>query len=137
MDENCLQLELESRCSALPSARRALRAWLTLSRLSHQEREDFVLAVSEVLANAVIHSNRRQPARRVTLTGQLDETGRSVWIGVQDEGGSLIQTPDAPDPLAESGRGLRLAHQLVDELVLGAQPGLVLLRKTAAASEPL
>lgn len=137
MDENHFQLVLESRRSALPAVRRALRSWLAPSRLNHQEREDFILAIGEVLANAIIHGNQQEAHRQVHLEGQFEEDGHFITVSIQDEGEGLFAPGELADPLSESGRGLGIARDLVDEFELGSKPGLVILGKRASQVEPL
>ena len=84
------------------------------------------LAAREAVINAIVHGNRRQPARKVhmTITGEP----RRLRVTVRDHG--LGFDPDRePDPTDEdnllntSGRGLLLMRAFVDEVRFRRRPG--------------
>ncbi|MFJ6048967.1 ATP-binding protein [Streptomyces sp. NPDC092307] len=72
------------------------------------------LAVREAVANAVLHGNRREPAKHVRLSWQLRE-GRLV-VTVADEGNGFSR-PEPTDEvnLTPSGRGLSLIGHFTDD----------------------
>jgi serine/threonine-protein kinase RsbW len=80
---------------------------------------DVAVSVSEVVNNAVIHGNHRNPQKHVML--DLEIQPDRVRISVQDEGNGF--DPDAlPDPVAsdnlmrEVGRGLFIVRAYMDEV---------------------
>ena len=80
---------------------------------------DVAVSVSEVVNNAVIHGNRRDPQKHVVL--DLEILPDRVRISVQDQGNGF--DPDAlPDPVAadnllrEVGRGLFIVRAYMDEV---------------------
>jgi serine/threonine-protein kinase RsbW len=80
---------------------------------------DVAVSVSEVVNNAVMHGNRHDPAKKVTV--DLDIQTDRVAISVQDEGRGF--DPDRlPDPVAkenlmrEVGRGLFIVRAYMDEV---------------------
>jgi serine/threonine-protein kinase RsbW len=80
---------------------------------------DVAVSVSEVVNNAIIHGNGRNPGKQVTL--DLEIKPDRVRISVQDEGEGF--DPDAlPDPVAadnlmrEVGRGLFIVRAYMDEV---------------------
>lgn len=80
---------------------------------------DVAVSVSEVVNNAVIHGNRRDPEKQVVL--ELEIQPDRVRISVEDEGPGF--DPDAlPDPVAsdnlmrEVGRGLFIVRAYMDEV---------------------
>jgi len=80
---------------------------------------DVAVSVSEVVNNAVIHGNHRNPQKHVTLDVEIQPD--RVRISVQDEGNGF--DPDAlPDPVAsdnlmrEVGRGLFIVRAYMDEV---------------------
>lgn len=80
---------------------------------------DVAVSVSEVVNNAVIHGNRRNPQKHVTL--ELDIQADRVSISVQDEGAGF-DPDDLPDPVSsdnlmrEVGRGLFIVRAYMDEV---------------------
>ncbi|GAA2612092.1 hypothetical protein GCM10010399_48730 [Dactylosporangium fulvum] len=94
-----------------------------------QRLEDFVLAVNEIVTNAVRHAGGRGSLRMWIVDGML-------VCEVTDKGGGIpaerIDGQDLPPSYAVSGRGLWLARHLVDEVELrtGAGGTIVVLRST-------
>jgi anti-sigma regulatory factor (Ser/Thr protein kinase) len=72
-----------------------------------------VLLASEVVTNAVLHSNSRRAGGTVTITAV--ETGGGVRIEVADEG-SERSTPEVKGPgCVSGGHGLLLVQTLADQ----------------------
>ncbi len=77
------------------------------------------MAVREATVNAVLHGNRYDPAKRVTVS--FESTAEALTIAVRDEGPGL-DPATLPDPLApenllkQSGRGIFLIRTFMDEI---------------------
>jgi anti-sigma regulatory factor (Ser/Thr protein kinase) len=83
--------------------------------LSDERRRDFVLAVHEISANAIMYAGG---------TGRLilRAAERSLCCLVRDSGSEPV--PGPPEPAgADTGRGLWLAAQLADELTIVTENG--------------
>ena len=78
------------------------------------------LAVQEALANAVIHGCAEDPSRSVQVSVACDEE-RGMLIVVRDPGPGF-DPREVPSPItgqnlyADSGRGIYLINQLMDEV---------------------
>jgi serine/threonine-protein kinase RsbW len=77
------------------------------------------MVAGEAAANAILHGNKKDPAKYVTATFEL--TDAELKISIADEGSGL--NPDQiPDPLAPenvmrtSGRGVFLMRHYMDEV---------------------
>lgn len=75
------------------------------------------LCYEEAVTNALIHGNKRDPNKAVTVTVELQPD--QVRLRVEDEGPgfdpSLVPDPTAPENLARpSGRGLLLMRHYMD-----------------------
>jgi serine/threonine-protein kinase RsbW len=79
----------------------------------------FRIALDEAISNAIIHGNRRDPAREVTVSYRVSAT--RVVATVQDEGQGF-DPANIPDPLAPenleqaSGRGILLMRHYTSRL---------------------
>jgi serine/threonine-protein kinase RsbW len=78
-----------------------------------------LVATTEAVNNGIIHGNKRDPKKKVTLTCEVNNA--SLIVKVQDEGAGV--DPDAlPNPLAEenllreNGRGVFLMRTLMDSV---------------------
>lgn len=98
--------EFPADTSASPLARRALARWLGAWGVAADVVETATLCVSELVTNAVIHS---QTMPRVTA--RLDD--ERLLVLVQDHGNrGAARRPDDHDPTDISGRGLILVEAL-------------------------
>ncbi|MEU4215698.1 ATP-binding protein [Actinoplanes sp. NPDC026623] len=79
----------------------------------------FVLAINEVITNAVLHAGGHG---RIVLWG----TAGSLWCTVTDSGPGIPERfrhpPQAPEAFEVGGRGIWLAHQLCDEVTMATGP---------------
>jgi anti-sigma regulatory factor (Ser/Thr protein kinase) len=76
-----------------------------------------ILCISELAANAVLHSNSRRPGG--TFTVRIESCpGAYIRIEVEDDGGPWMAR--APDPA--SGRGLDIIRALAAEWGVTASP---------------
>ncbi|GII85927.1 hypothetical protein Ssi03_39170 [Sphaerisporangium siamense] len=76
--------------------------------VDHPALDDVILLVSEVVTNAVVHSDSRNGGR---ITLALADFHDFVRVDVVDAGGGTI-TRTSDDPCAEGGRGLLLLETL-------------------------
>jgi serine/threonine-protein kinase RsbW len=80
---------------------------------------DIHVSFEEALRNAMIHGNKLNPKKRVTVETDFTET--EVIVSVEDEGEGF-NPGEVPDPtldenlLKESGRGVYLIRHLMDEV---------------------
>ncbi|ROT32236.1 ATP-binding protein [Micromonospora sp. HM5-17] len=106
----------------------AAAAGLTGARL-----DDYVLAVNELITNAVRHGGG-QGRLRLWCADQL------LHCAVSDTGGGIatdrLDTRQRPDPDACGGWGLWLARQLTDEMVVESGPGGTTVRVSARLGPP-
>ncbi|WP_109833060.1 ATP-binding protein [Reichenbachiella versicolor] len=80
---------------------------------------NIMIAVTESVNNAIVHGNKSDKSKNVTLSLSLQEN--EVKFTIQDEG-TGFQFDDLPDPTAPenlekpSGRGIFLMKNLCDEV---------------------
>lgn len=104
-----------------------------ISRYRDGDNFEIELALSEALANAIIHGNQEDPNKRVSV-GCRCTTGGEVSITVQDEG-SGFEVGTVPDPtsadkrLGRTGRGIYLMKALMDEVCFEQRGTVVHMRK--------
>ncbi|CAN5744843.1 hypothetical protein BH18ACT6_BH18ACT6_20940 [soil metagenome] len=97
----------------VPLARHRLDRWLEDQGVEDPDREDFLLALSEAIGNAVLHGNHNDPEHLVTIEAGLD---RNMIVGsVRDRGGWSDEWNAAEKP---RGLGFRLMRGLADDVEL-------------------
>jgi len=97
--------------------------------------EDIAIALREALANAILHGNQNDPAKRVVVACfcECEESGGLVLV-VRDEGPGF-NPEEVPDPTgaeaihAWHGRGIFLMRHFMDEVRYQEGGSEVLLRK--------
>lgn len=87
--------------------------------LSEERIPLFIVAITEAIANAILHGNRQDASKQVWLRFSYDPAQRLLVVEVEDEGVGFDPTT-LPDPtveenlLRESGRGIFLMRNLAD-----------------------
>jgi sigma-B regulation protein RsbU (phosphoserine phosphatase) len=116
------------RTEASPEKARAAvkKAMDAMARYVHDENVlyDLDLCLTEACANAVKHAYPEDAPGDVEFRVQVD-FGRSIAVEVSDWGAPLsVQgEPSAPDPEAESGRGLYIISKLMDAFEIKKHDG--------------
>ena len=108
--------------SSLASVNKAEQTAGEVAARSGFEEEDcgrIAMAVREAAVNAVLHGNRYDPAKRLTIS--FETTPDALTVAVRDEGAGLdpaiIPDPLAPENLLkQSGRGIFLIRAFMDEV---------------------
>ena len=88
-------------------------------RLPEGQRETIMLALNEAATNAIVHGNKNDPNKTVTVTAEV--TPQQIQFSVTDQGegfnpGSLPSPLDEPNLLKPSGRGVFLMRQFADRV---------------------
>jgi serine phosphatase RsbU (regulator of sigma subunit)/anti-sigma regulatory factor (Ser/Thr protein kinase) len=107
--------------AAVPIARHLLMDWLTHQPMDAGSVDDIMIMAGELTALAA-----RGEGAAVVLGAAVD--GDALVLTVEDEGGGLPRTLadytiEAPDPLADGGRGPFLVRTFADEVTVDATDG--------------
>jgi serine/threonine-protein kinase RsbW len=111
------EIAMESRLSLIPATIEKLRSDAEVQSRIEGRETAFCIAITEALANAVIHGNRNQPSRRVYVrwTGEPDGA-LSVLIGDEGSGFSPGDIATPKDIGEDRNRGLWLIRLCVDDI---------------------
>lgn len=105
--------------SSVRAAEKKLKSILDTLNLTSSDEHNLLVAASEAVNNAVVHGNKRDPAKKVLL--DIDCSDRNVVLGVQDEGRGF-NPQNLPDPLLPenllkpSGRGIHIMKSLMNSV---------------------
>ena len=129
---------LPSVVAIVPQVVDALISRITSLRVRDGSEDDIELAFQEALLNAVIHGNKEDPFKRVSVTLRCGADGE-VRIRIQDEGAGFevasVPDPTTPEHLrAKHGRGIYLMRTLMDEVSFGDGGTVVHMRKGASVT---
>lgn len=92
---------------------------LSSVRIDGDKLNNLGLALSEALSNAMVHGNKLDPKKNVTVT--LNVYDSTIEISIKD-GGQGFAPSEVPDPtkpeniLKDSGRGIYIMQSFVDDL---------------------
>ena len=88
--------------------------------MDEENTETFKLILSEAVTNAIIHGNRNDPKKKVSVS--VNVTDEYVSADIQDEGKGFDPSKKKKDPLKEEhlldigGRGVFLIEQFSDHM---------------------
>ena len=119
MNATRVSYTLDSTLASVNKAEQAVAEVAAKSGFDEDECGRIAMAVREAAVNAVLHGNRYDPTKRVTVS--FETIPDSLTITVRDEGPgldpSLIPDPLAPENLLkQSGRGIFLIRAFMDEV---------------------
>jgi serine/threonine-protein kinase RsbW len=117
---------------------RFIRLFMPRFGISKDIEDEIEIAISEALANAVIHGNHENAEKNVDVTCRCSLDGE-VLIIVRDHGtgfeSSAVPDPTEPERLLlTSGRGLHLMTALMDEVSFEENGTVVRMRKRVKTS---
>jgi anti-sigma regulatory factor (Ser/Thr protein kinase) len=111
------QITMYSRLHDIPATIERLRLDPELESCIEGRESAFTVAMQEALANAIVHGNHREAARKVYVR-YICQPGHALSILIRDEGDgfepSNISSPKATD--IDHGMGIRLMRASMDEV---------------------
>ena len=95
----------------LASVRQVVSEHPAVLRLNRQRQHDLILAIDEIMSNAIRHGGGKGQLELAFSDGQ-------VWFRVTDHGPGMSTEPPAaaPAPNQLGGRGIWIVRQIVDRL---------------------
>lgn len=86
---------------------------------SEEEKDSLAISVTEIVGNAIVHGNKRDVKKNVTI--DFEYKNNRVTVTIQDEGNGFneneIANPLEPENLLkESGRGIFIVRALMDSV---------------------
>jgi serine/threonine-protein kinase RsbW len=123
--DNNFFLEIESNPNNLITVEEFVNYFSKELNLDEEKLPGLLLAVTEAVTNAIIHANKCDETKKVTMNVLKDD--HKLVITVKDEGKGFdpakVPDPTAPENLLkDSGRGLYLMKIYMDELKYNITP---------------
>jgi len=121
MTKERLSFTLDSTLETVESAESTASRIATDAGFDDDEVMRIAMAVREAAVNAVLHGNRSDPNKKVSLN--FERTSDELVITIRDQGCGL-DVNKIPDPLApenllkSSGRGIFLIRSFMDEVTI-------------------
>ncbi len=118
-DERCKKVVISSKCENIQRVEKEAEKWGRALNLSQDSLDSLAIAVTEIVANAIFHGNKENESKKVTVTFAIEKDTLIVRISDEGMGFDLKRVGDPLHPqnlLKESGRGIFLVKNLVDEV---------------------
>ena len=125
MPEENYHLEIESDPNNLITVEEFVNYFAVDLGLEKERVAALLLAVTEATTNAIIHANKCDVSKLVTVDVQVHKTKITIKITDQGEGFNPAEIPDPTKPenlLKDSGRGVYLMRVYMDELNYNITP---------------
>lgn len=94
--------------------------------LSEDARDNLAIAVTEAVGNAIVHGNKKDPNKKVTIKFVLRDNFVHVSVTDQGEGFQPDELADPLDPanlMKESGRGIFILKSLMTDVCFDFSKG--------------
>ncbi|MBN1480971.1 ATP-binding protein [candidate division KSB1 bacterium] len=117
--ENTFAMNISSKPSEIHIVERELEKFCKKAGISEDNTENFGIATTEMVNNAIRHGNKNDPAKKVTVT--FEKYPSKMKVTVRDSGPGFepekIADPLDPENLyKDSGRGIFIVKMLMDEV---------------------
>ena len=125
MPEESYHLEIESDPNNLITVEEFVNYFAIDLGLDKERVAALLLAVTEATTNAIIHANKCDVSKLVTVDVQVGKTKITIKITDEGEGFNPAEIPDPTQPenlLKDSGRGVYLMRVYMDELNYNITP---------------
>ena len=125
MPQENYHLEIESDPNNLITVEEFVNYFCKDLKLSDEKLANVLLAVTEATTNAVIHANKSNLNKKVTIDVHVEDSKLIMKVKDEGEGFNPDMIPDPTEPenlLKDSGRGLYLMKIYMDELKYNHTP---------------
>jgi len=123
--EENYNVEIESNPNNLITVEEFVNYFCKDINLTDDQLANVLLAVTEATTNAIIHANKCDQSKMVTIDVKVNETKLVVKIKDEGEGFDPTDIPDPTEPenlLNESGRGVYLMRVYMDNVEYNLTP---------------
>lgn len=125
MPEEKYYLEIESDPNNLLIVEEFVNYFSSDLNVDADRKQNLLVAVSEACTNAIIHANKKDINKIVTITAKVENNDLVIIVKDQGEGFDHTKVPDPTEPenlLKDSGRGLYLMRAYLDDLKFNVTP---------------
>ena len=125
MSEENYNVEIESDHNNLITVEEFVNYFCKDINLTDDQLANVLLAVTEATTNAIIHANKCDQSKMVTIDVKVNEPKLVVKIKDEGEGFDPADIPDPTEPenlLNESGRGVYLMRVYMDNVEYNRTP---------------
>lgn len=141
-NKNSYQMVIESDLNNVHKVEKITEKIAKYMQFSEEEQDSLAISVTEIVGNAVVHGNKRDKSKKVTVVFKYKND--TITVSIQDEGKGFnesdIANPLEPENLLkESGRGIFIVRALMDQVdFIRTKKGTTvrLIKKTKSQKTP-
>ena len=125
MSENSYHLEIESNPHNLITVEEFINYFSVDLHIGEDKMAGLLLSVTEATTNAIIHGNKSDTNKIVTIDVRKEEDRLVIIVKDQGKGFEPSKVPDPTEPenlLKDSGRGLYLMRVYMDDVRYNITP---------------
>ena len=125
MSEKTYIKEIPSDPELLPVAEEYILNIAREVNLDQDKFNNLTLAFSEAAANSIVHGNKSDKSKIVTITVKVDDEKMIISLKDQGEGFDLNEVPDPTKPeniLKDHGRGIHIMRSFLSNLTYNFSP---------------
>lgn len=125
MSENKFHLEIPSDPNNLITVEEFVNYFSKVIHINEEKMSGLMLSVTEATTNAIIHANKCDINKTVSIDVTLEDSTLKIVVKDQGSGFDPDKVPDPTMPenlLKDSGRGLYLMKVYMDELRYNVTP---------------
>ena len=116
-DQNSYRLVISSDPKNIQKVERLTEKIADYMKFPEEDKDSLAIAVTEIVGNAIVHGNKKDINKKVTV--DFKYLGDTITVIIQDEGRGFdekkIANPLEPENLLkESGRGIFIVRALMD-----------------------
>lgn len=119
MDKNYFKKVIPSDPNYLPEVEEFVIEIAKQAGLSNNKIHNLALSVAEASSNSIIHGNKRDINKNVTIEVMYDDKNFEVSLHDEGFGFDISKVPDPTEPeniLKDSGRGIHIMKSFLDDL---------------------
>lgn len=139
MDNYTVKIVIESKLAYLPIVRKTIRGFCSTIIEDEKIFQDIELSLNEALSNIIYHAYQNEPNHEIQINVNLypqEAVFEIVDIGLTNVHGIDVKSPPPlkaldVNAISESGRGIFLLNQLMDEVIYRTEKdrNILILRK--------
>ncbi len=118
-NQNSYQMIIESDLNNVQKVEKITEKIAKYMQFSEEEQDSLAISVTEIVGNAIVHGNKKDKSKKVTVDFEYKDD--TITVSIQDEGKGFnertIANPLEPENLLkESGRGIFIVRALMDQV---------------------
>ena len=125
MPEKVFQKEIISDPDLMPEIEEFILDIAVKVNLKEEKHNELALSVAEAISNCIVHGNKLDKNKKVTVTVIVDEKKMKIIFKDEGKGFNISNVPDPTQPeniLKDSGRGIHIMKSFIDELKYNFTP---------------